>query len=738
MGGVEVLESVCYWCKGSCGLRVLVKDGKLQSLEPDPSWPDTVYPPNEACLRRKAAVEYFYNPGRLNHPLKRAGERGEGKWEEITWKQALDEIAVKIGEVVKEYGPEAVTTTGGTDRTMPEYGSRFLHLLGSPNYIGQERVCFGGRSTVADAVVGMYPNFSISPKSRCIILLGVEPLVSRPWVGSVMLDAMKNGAKMIVLDPRKTDSAKRSDAWLQVRVGTDAAVLLGMCKVIVDEELYDREFVENWCHGFKELCEHLDGITLEWVEEVSGVPADRVASAARLYANNRPGTMIEGMGIEHSYQSSQIFHARWILACLAGNIDVEGGEEQWGPTGIVSEREVEAADALSPEQWRRALGTERFHLFSYDAQQILMPATSSVWGRAPNVWLYQTQAHGPTSYRAMLTGEPYPIRAVITTHSNPLVTQANTRLVYNALKSLDLYVVMDMFMTPSAMLADYVLPAATWLERPDITTAFGYLPFIIVRKACLPHITPDYEHYRDYDLWKGLGERMGQSAHWPWDTQEDEVNHRLAPLGYTLDTAPRKITRPAKFKKYESRGFGTPTKKAELYSTTFEKLGYPPLPEFDEPRETERSQSELAKEYPLTLVTGARHRWLYHSEWRNIESIRKIRPHPLVQVHPETASRFGVSDGEWTWIETKRGRVRQVAQVTDDVPPYLVSAEHGWWLPELRGEEPDLFGVFEVNINVVVDDEPDHCNPLIGTWPLKTCLCRVYHADAGPDGFQLG
>ena len=160
MGGEEVKESVCYWCKGSCGLQVIVKDGRLVSLEPDPSWPGGVYPSNKACLRRKAAVEYFYHPKRLNHPLKRAGNRGEGKWEQISWEQALDEIADGIRKVIGKYGPEAVASTGGTDRTMPEYGSRFLRLLGSPNYLGQERVCFGGRSTVADTIVGMYPNFS--------------------------------------------------------------------------------------------------------------------------------------------------------------------------------------------------------------------------------------------------------------------------------------------------------------------------------------------------------------------------------------------------------------------------------------------------------------------------------------------------------------------------------------------------------------------------------------------------
>ncbi len=310
MGEVEVKQSICFWCKGSCGLRVLMEDGRMVGLEPDPEWPGKVYPPNEACLRRKAAVEYFYHPGRLNYSLKRAGERGEGKWERISWDTALDEIAEKIRNVVDMYGAEAVTQTGGTGRNMPEYGSRFLHLLRSPNYLGQEHICFGGRSTVADTIVGMYPSFSISRKTKCIVLLGVEPLVSRPSVGNVMLEALEEGAKLIVLDPRKTDSAKRAHVWMPVRVGTDAAVLLGMIKVIIDEELYDRDFVENWCHGFDELKEHVGNLTLEWVEEVSGIPPDMVSEAARTYATNRPGSMIEGMGVEHSYTSAQIFHAR--------------------------------------------------------------------------------------------------------------------------------------------------------------------------------------------------------------------------------------------------------------------------------------------------------------------------------------------------------------------------------------------------------------------------------------------
>jgi anaerobic selenocysteine-containing dehydrogenase len=333
-------------------------------------------------------------------------------------------------------------------------------------------------------------------------------------------------------------------------------------------------------------------------------------------------------------------------------------------------------------------------------------------------------------FRAILTGKPYPVKAVITIASNPMSTPANTKLVHKALKSLELYVVMDYWLTPSAELADYVLPVASWLERPHLNDVGGQDCHLMAGEKALPSTIPgEYEHRTDYEILRGLGIRLGQEEYWPWENLEQAYDYRLKAMGISLQEFMDKggVDFPTdKYNKYEEIGFATPTGKVELYSTIFEKLGYDPLPRYEESHENPFSTPQLAEEYPLMLITGGRFRPMYHSEHRNIDSLRKRRPHPLVQINPETARKLSIEDGDWVWIESPRGRVRMKCKYFTGIDPRVVHAEHGWWFPELPGEEPWLHGAFESNVNVLTDDDPDACNKLSGGWPLKTGLCKVY------------
>lgn len=728
----QIKKAVCVWCKGECGVLVHTQEGRLLKLTGDPDWPRKVYPPVDGCSRLKAAVEWFYHPDRLHFPLKRAGEKGENRWQQISWEQAFSEITEKLQEIKGRYGAEAIADSSGTGyRTEDVARYRFYHLLGSPTNFGQAQICMGPRSLVADTIVGMFPYFALRPQTRCIVLLGVEPLVSRPMLWYLILEAKKTGTKLIVIDPRFTRSAAQADVWLPVRPGTDCALLLGMINVVISEGLYDKNFVERWCYGFEPLKKRAAEYTLSKVEEITGVPYSKVQEAARLYARNTPGVFVEGMGVEHSPNNAETLHARWILAALAGNIDVEGGEELAGPNPqIVSWRELECAEELSPEQRKKQLGAERFRLYSWPGQEIVPEMVKKAWGRAGGAAGIHAMAHAPTVYRAMLTGKPYPVRALITVASNPLVTQANTRLVYRALKSLELYVVMDHWKTPSAMLADYLLPAASWLERPLLRTSADYGNNVISGEAALPTSIPgEYDHRSDYDFFRELGIRLGQGKFWRWKDLEEEYDYRLKSTGYTHSEFVHKVRcqlRTLRYKKYEETGFGTATGKVELYSATLDKLGYDPLPQYYPPKESPLADPRLAEEYPYRLITGGRVREYYHSEWRHVDSVRKRHPYPLVQLNPETASRQGIGEGDWVWIETKTGRVKGKAQLFKGIASDTIHAEHGWWLPELPGEEQWLHGVWEVNINVVMDDDPDVCNPILGSWPLKTALCKVY------------
>jgi anaerobic selenocysteine-containing dehydrogenase len=396
---------------------------------------------------------------------------------------------------------------------------------------------------------------------------------------------------------------------------------------------------------------------------------------------------------------------------------------------MITSRELELEDMLPVKQKQKMIGANRFRVFGWDGNELIYKNVKRVWKKAPNTVYGQCNAHAPTLYRTIITRNPYPIKALLVSASNPMVTAPNTKLIYKALKSpnLDLIVVHDFFMTPSAELADYVLPAAGWLERADLWNFQNYSNYVFAKEAALPKTVPNkYEHYTDFDFYRGLGLRLGQEKYWPWNNLEEAFNHQIQPMSYDIKTLPRLLNWKINYQKYEENGFGTITGKVELYSTLFEKLGYDPLPYFEEPPESPISDPEMAANYPLTLLTGARIYLYYHSEWRQIDSIRNIHPYPLVQIHPDTAKKLGIKEGEWVWIETPRGRVRQKAVLFKGMAPNIVQAEHGWWLPELPGEEPWLHGVWDVSINVLTDDDPDHCNPHIGSWQLRHTLCKVY------------
>jgi anaerobic selenocysteine-containing dehydrogenase len=726
---VEIKKAVCHWCKGECGVLVHVKDGRMIKLEADPDWPRPTYPTPNGCGRLRAGIEWFYHPDRLKFPVKRVGERGEGKWQPISWEQALDEIAERLTEIRDKYGSEAIGYTAGTGgRTDHTHKERFFRMMGMVNSSRPSAVCFGPRCQMADAIVGMFPHYSVKPTTRCIVMIGAELLIARPIVAHNLREAKKRGAKTIVIDPQRTRSAAEADVWLQLRPGTDCALLMGMVNVMINEDLYDKQFVDNWCYGFDELKERAAEYPLDVVERITEVPTEKIREAARVYAANRPGCMIEGMGIEELPSNAEIIHARWILAALAGNIDVEGGEELTGPhPKMLTPGEIEPRVYISPEQLSKQIGGDRFKFLSRAGQQLIVESMRKVWPKSPRVIAI---SHGPSMYRAILTGKPYPVRAVITSDSNPMVTQGNTKLVYKALKSLDLYVVIDFWMTPTAELADYVLPPACWLERPTIFDQAGYGNYVFAAEAPLPNIIPgEYEHMVDFDIYRELATRLGQGDLWPWKNEAEFYDDMLKPTGYTHKEYANQVHYEHKvqqWKKYEETGFGTPTGKVELYSTILEKLGYDPLPRYREPAETPVSDPELAKEYPLVLITGGRFNPMYHSEWRQIDSARRRRPYPLLHIHPDTAAKLDIAEGDWVWIESPRGRVRQKAFLFSGIKPDVVHAEHGWWYPELPGEEPWLHGVWECNINVLTDDDPDVCDPLTGAWPLRTAMCRVY------------
>ena len=727
----ETKKAVCYFCKGYCPVLVHSENGRLIGVEDDPSDPGlkTIFPRTKGCIRRRAAKEFMYHPDRVHFPLKRAGERGEGKWQKISWEQAFNEIAEKLQEIKTKCGAEAIAGVKGTMRNK-NFQSRFFMLLGSPNSTTQGKICYGPLYAVSNAMFGWSGGRHSLPGGhrvigssipKCIFLTGTDPFESWPRVANTVRDSKKAGGKLVVVDPRETGVAKMADLWLQLRPGTDTALFMSLIHVIIEEGLYDKDFVQKWCYGFDQLTERARDYPPEKVAEITWVPADKIRETARLLGENKPFYSWNGMGTEQLHNSIQAIQARFILAAITGSMDVEGGTHVGRPGKVRGMDDLSAILQLPPEQRRKQLGADRFKFTSFPGYDLITENTMRVWGKLPIGELTAVASpHQPTLYRAVITGEPYPIKGLIIHAHNPMVVQANTKLVYKALKSLELSVVLDYWLTPTAELADYVLPVASWLERPDFMGDYG-------GEQALPASIPgEYDHKNDYEIFRELGIRLGQD--WPWKSLHEVFDYMLEPLGVTFKQflQGKQSRHTIEYKNYEKKGFATTTGKAELFSTILEKLGYDPLPKYVEPPETPLSRPDLVKEYPLILITGGRFKPMFHSEWRQIDSIRRRHPDPLVQVHPETAKSLGIADGDWVWIESPRGRIRMKCQHFNGIDRRVVHCQHGWWYPELPGEEPWLHGVWESNVNVLTDDEPDHCNPIHGGWPLRTVLCKVY------------
>lgn len=731
---LEKRQAICQWCKGRCNVLAHVRDQRLLRITLDHSLGEkTTGAQRTGCLRRAAAVEWFYNPNRLRFPLKRAGARGEGKWEPISWDHAWDEIAERLQSIRQKYSPEAVGLLSGDSWTQFEYGTRFMNLWGSPNYVGPSPICMGPRVNVARAMVGWYPAFSVTPASRCIVLLGCNTFVGRPIIDNISQQAVRNGAKLIVIDPRKTEASDRADIWLQLRPGTDACLLMAMIRVILDENLYDHDFVTRWCYGFEELEQRVGRFSLEEAERITWVPASLIREAARLYAVSRPGVFVEGMGVEQQAQAVSVIQARWILTALTGNIDVEGGDELPGPHPLyVSEREMELCDQLPPSQKEKQIGTDRFKFHGWPVHTELETLTMRTWGsRAePPMW-YLGQGHAPSLYSAVLTGKPYPVRALFCVGANPVVSHADTRRVLCALKELDLLVVHDTVKTPTAAVADYVLPAASWIEKPQAYSYLGLARTLSASLAAMPAAVPgEYDRRDEYEFWRGLGMRLGQEEFWPWRNSGEMMDYRFKPLGISFEdfarTRTRQVLNPPQYKQYEKIGFATPTGKVELYSTLLEKFGYDPLPDYHEEPITPVSRPDLSAQFPLILINGARRLQYMHSDWRQVSVVRGHYPFPVVEVHPETCRALGILDGQWVWIENAKGRIMQKCKFFNGIDPRVVHADFDWWYPEMPEAEPSLFGVFLSNVNVLTEDGDSVCGAEMGSWSLRFNLCRIY------------
>ncbi|PIE59432.1 MAG: molybdopterin oxidoreductase [Desulfobulbus propionicus] len=693
---MKEFRSVCRICHGGCGALVTVKNGKVVRVTGDP---DSPMSKGWMCVKGINSVHIANHPDRLQYPLKR--NRTTGAWDRLSWDDALGQIAAKIKKIQAETGPESIALGQGTGRHHYMHTVRFANALGTPNWYEPGLAqCFIPRITVSNLTYGGFVTADyygdIAP--RCILFWGHNPLVSSPdgELGIAVKRALKKGAVGIAIDPRQSETAQQCSLWLPVRPGTDAALALAMAHHIIFADLLDHDFVSNWTSGFDEFKTHLTPLTPDWAEHITGVPASDIKKAAAMYATSKPAILDWGLAIEQHSNCLQTVRAIACLRALTGNIDVPGGDI----LGMNILRSYPTlADKLPKGTIKKRFGADRFKLLG--GWRAFMPS-----------------AHIPTLFQAMRTKKPYPVNGLLIFGSNPLTTLANSRQIQQSLQCLDLLVVSDLFMTPTARMADYVLPAAFWTEVDQV---IGY-PLVAENMVYCQQKLVQTGQCRQ-DEW--IMDQLSLKLNLPncSETLEDVMRQRLEPLGISLEELREKtwIAPEHEYYKYKKNGFRTPSKKIELYSKSLKRLKYAPLPSFVEPYESPVSRSDLHRQFPYILTTGSRRREFFHSEHRQVAPLRKLRPEPLVEIHPATAARNHIEEGDWVRISSPRGSIRMKALLTNTIRKDVINVEHGWWFPERKGED---MGVWESNANLLTCDAPPY-DPAFGTYQLRGLLCAI-------------
>jgi len=710
----KIVRTCCCGCHCECGMLAHVKDGKIIKIEGDPN-----NPINEGslCAKGLSILQLLYHPDRVLYPLKRAGERGEGKWQRISWDEALNTVATKFREIIEKYGPESITWSWGDSAYHNTWVSKqaWLTAMNAPNHLHSDaHYCFYPVAIANRLTFGTFATSEGTPdyaNSKCIMIWGGNPIMSHPSEGRRIMIGKKNGAKIIVVDPKFTEIAANADIFLQIRPGADDALALSMLNVIINDGLYDNEFVDKWCVGFDQLKERVQEYTPQWASEITWITEQEIIQAARLFATHKSTATHTRMGVCTSINSVQTVRAISIMAAICGNLDVKGGNLfKRLPKKFKTRHEIADIElALPPEIDNKRIGAKEFPLLC---------GPESLVGN---------YCHPPTTIHTMLTGKPYPIKALWAVN-DLVVALEGARETKEAIMNLEFVVGSDFSMTATMELCDIILPPCTFLERDDIVESIC-IPNVIMARQKVIDPLGETRNEKDIDL--EIIKRMGLEIPAPWQSSAEYNDYCLKGMGINFEEFKEigYIAEPIQYKKYEENGFKTPSGKVELYSSICEQFGYDPLPSYKENPETPISDPETADEYPLILITGNRRVVYFHSLGRQVPWLREIVPYPTLEIHPNTAKRLGIKENDWVWIEAPkgRGRVKIRAELTEAFHPLVVHAPSHWWFPEVKS--PD-HGCWETNINVITSNDPPY-DPIAGSTPLRGSLCKVYKVEGG-------
>lgn len=796
----QKIHGHCALCIARCGTIATIEDGRFTRLDPDPS-----HPTGQAiCAKGRAAPELVYHPDRLTRPLRRTRPKGDSDpgWVPISWDEALDLTAAAMQRIKAQHGAKAVafsiassSTTAIGDSAV--FVQRLRNAFGTPNFYGSIDVCGWGRAFATQytfgvgsvAIGGGVGAMADIANSGCLILWGYNPSFSRLTHATATVDALQRGMKLIVIDPRRVGLGAKADVWLRVRPGSDGALALGLANLMIRNGWYDRKFIQTWSNGpllvrndtGRLLSAHDLGIEgarryIAWhatearpvvydaaagtyeadasslalegeyriatpqgevtcrpafelyaalcrayppaaVEAMCWIPQEQLETAARLIWHARPVSYYAWSGHEQHANTTQTARAISLLYALTGNFDAPGGNVLLPavPTKPIVGNDLPGAQGMAP-----ALGmSER-------------PLGLARWNHVG----------GRELYEAMLEGKPYPVRGLIGFGANMLMSQADGNYGRKALASLDFYAHLDLFMTPTAALADVVLPAASAFEREALRVGFEISAeaqsLVQLRPAVVP---PPGQSRPDARIIFDLADRLGFGAEF-WNGDIDAAyRQQLEPSGVTLEQLrahPEGVRVPLRTQHGKHaqadaagspRGFATPSRRVELYSETLLEHGYAPLPDYVDPTGAPQSLPDAKTRFPL-LLTCAKPTLFLQSQNRALASLRKRSMFPEVEIHPEAARERRISQGDWVSITTAHGSVRACARFNETLDPRVVVGQHGWWqgCAELNAPGYDAFGPIGANYNLLID--PTMADPISRTASYRANMCEVRAASA--------
>ena len=773
---IQRIHTYCAMCTSRCGVIATVEDGKFTKVNADPDHPNGCI-----CVKGTAAPEIVYSSDRLRQPMVRTRPKGDANpgWLEKTWDQALNLAARRLNDIKENFGPEAVvfsraTTAGSAAIDFDGWIQRLANAFGSPNLFTSNHICTWNRRVGSKYTYGVGMPMPDLDHARCMLLWGINPQATSPAQASRISRARNRGAKLIVIDPRETGLAQKADCWLRVKPGTDGELAMAMIHVLIEENLFDADFVRRWTDApfllrgdnaqllterhlveggnpdtftiWDELtsrplnADHAeaeaalagdfkiklkDGETIECrpafellkaavatfaperAEVITTVPAQEIRRAVRLFAGEKPSCYCTWVGLEQDNDAMQTNRAVCIFYALTGQFDQRGSNVLFdaAPTNSTTGREL-----LPSENAKLRLGA--------GARPLGPPADPGL-------------VQAAEVYDAILSGRPYPVKAMVLFGSDPLLGHGDPLKGKAALEALDFYVHVDMFANPSANFADLLLPAASCWERealmPSFEIAEDTVNWVQLRPAVIP---PLHESRSDTEIIFALATRLGLREQFFNGDIDAALNFQLAPAGLAVrqlreNPGGLRVNTQARYRKYADvvplggypRGFDTPTRKIEIYSTTFARAGYAPLPEF----KFKKANDEA---YPLTL-TFFRDIHFCDEQHRNIARLRRAVPEPLLEIHPDTAKVQGIEDGEWIFLATATGKVKLKARFNGSLHPKVVATVYGWWqaCQELKLSGQDPFSQNGANANLLIANADD--DPISASVAHRGQPCRV-------------